>query len=441
MSANTPRIPLHFQILIGIVVGGLLGFAASAFTGGPALIANWVKPVGDIFIRLLKLIAVPLIFVSLTKGISDLKDLSTLSRMGVRTIAWYMVTTVFAVLLGLFLVNFFAPGSFVSEETIAGLQANMPAGIEGTVAVGTSNAAGGPLDFFVRMVPQNLFAALSENGSLLQVIFFTIFFSICLLLVPATQQQPIKKLIDALNAVLLKMVDVIILASPYAVVALMAALFAETSDAGIIRALISYALVLLLGMGIMLTIYPLLVRFFAGMPLMTFIRGILPAQLVALSTSSSMATLPVTMDCLEENLEVENEVVSFVCPVGATINMDATSLMQAIATVFVCQVLGHELAWSDQLVIVLTATMASIGAAGAPSAGIVMLVIVLESVGFPSENLPLALAMILAVDRPLDMCRTVVNITGDSCVAVLVGASLRAGGQDAAGGAAGAARG
>ncbi|MFK8163675.1 MAG: dicarboxylate/amino acid:cation symporter [Lewinella sp.] len=425
MSTSGLKIPLHFQILIGIIVGAGLGLAASTFAGGPELIANWVKPVGEIFIRLLKLIAVPLIFVSLTKGISDLKDLSTLSRMGVRTITWYMVTTVFAVLLGLMLVNFFTPGAFVSAETIAGLQANMPAGIEGKVAVGTSNAAGGPLDFFVRMVPQNLFAALSENGSLLQVIFFTIFFSICLLLVPAAQQEPIKKLIDALNAVLLKMVDVIILISPYAVVALMAALFAETSDAGIIKALISYALVLLLGMAIMLTIYPLLVRSLAGMPIMTFVRGILPAQLVALSTSSSMATLPVTMDCLEENLDVENEVVSFVCPVGATINMDATSLMQAIATVFVCQVLDHDLAWSDQLIIVLTATLASIGAAGAPSAGIVMLVIVLESVGFPSENLPLALAMILAVDRPLDMCRTVVNISGDSCVAVLVGASLK----------------
>lgn len=175
-------------------------------------------------------------------------------------------------------------------------------------------------------------------------------------------------------------------------------------------------------MAILLSLYPLLVRAFGGMDLLHFLRGILPAQLVALSTSSSMATLPVTMDCLEENLDVDNEVASFVCPVGATINMDATSLMQAVATVFVCQVLGHELAWNDQLVIVLTATLASIGAAGAPSAGIVMLVIVLESVGFPPENLPVALAMILAVDRPLDMCRTVVNITGDACVAVLVNA-------------------
>ena len=415
------RIPLHFQILIGILLGAAIGYFASGITGGPAFISNWVKPVGDIFIRLLKFIAVPLIFVSLTKGISDLKDLTSLSRMGLRTIAWYMMTTVFAVLLGLMLVNFFEPGAFVSADTLANLEAGIPDTINDKVATGTRNAAGAPLDFFVRMVPSNIFASLSDNGSLLQVIFFTIFFSICLLLVPEESRNPIKQLIDGLNVVLLKMVDLIVLVSPFAVVALMAALFAETSDAGIIVALISYAGVLLFGMAIMLALYPLLARTFGGMPVGTFLRGILPAQLVALSTSSSMATLPVTMDCLEERLGVENEVISFVCPVGATINMDATSLMQAIATVFVCQVLGHELAWNDQLVIVLTATMASIGAAGAPSAGIVMLVIVLESVGFPAEKLPLALAMILAVDRPLDMCRTVVNVTGDACVAVLVG--------------------
>jgi len=424
MSANRPGVPLHFQILIGIVLGALIGYFAGRLPGGAAFITNYVKPIGDIFIRLLKLIAVPLIFVSLTKGISELKDISTLSRMGVKTIIWYMVTTVFAVLLGLVLVNGFQPGTFVSGETLANLSSTIDASVTDRVATGTSNANNGPLDFFVRLVPANLFAALSQNGSLLQVIFFTIFFSICLLLIPERQQRPITELIDALNAVMMKMVDIIILLSPYAVVALMAALFSNTADAGMILALISYAGVLLLGMAIMLLMYPVLVQSFGGISMQRFLQGILPAQLVALSTSSSMATLPVTMDCLEERLGVDNEVVSFVCPVGATINMDATSLMQAVATVFVCQVLGHDLAWTDQLVIVLTATMASIGAAGAPSAGIVMLVIVLESVGFPSENLPVALAMILAVDRPLDMCRTVVNITGDACVSVLVGRSM-----------------
>lgn len=421
---STIRIPLHYQILIGILLGGCFGALAANVTGGTVFVQTWVKPVGIIFIKLLKLIAVPLIFVSLTKGIGELRDITALSRLGFRTLAWYLLTTIVAVVLGLLLVNFFQPGSFVSAESIAALNDQLPGGITEKVAGGMAASEGGPLDFFVNIVPQNIFAALSQNGSLLQVIFFTIFFSVCLLLIPEEKQQPVLSLIDALNLVLLKMVDVIIRISPYAVVALIAALFAEIPDPAIMKALLSYAGVLLFGMALLLLTYPLLVRFVTGMPVGRFVRGILPAQLVALSTSSSMATLPVTMDCLEENLEVENEVVSFVCPVGATVNMDATSLMQAIATVFVCQVLGHDLGWTDQLVIVLTATMASIGAAGAPSAGIVMLVIVLESVGFPSENLPLALAMILAVDRPLDMCRTVVNITGDSCVAVLMGHSL-----------------
>lgn len=424
MSTSRKPIPLHYQIVIGIVVGAVLGLAAGKIDGGPAFIADWVKPIGTIFIRLLKLLAVPLIFVSLTKGISDLKDFSTLSRMSYRTIGWYMLTTVFAVLLGLFLVNFFQPGAFVSAETVTALGASISETTNAKVGAGTAGAAAGPLDFFVNMVPDNLFAALSANGRMLQVIFFTILFSVCLLLVPEKSRTPIKELVDALNVVMLKMVDLIILLSPYAVLALMAALFSETSDVGIIKALLSYALVMLFGMAIMLTIYPSLARLFGGVPMLTFVRGILPAQLVAFSTSSSMATLPVTMDCLEENLGLKNEIVSFVCPVGATINMDATSLMQAIATVFVCQVLDHDLAWNDQLIIVLTATLASIGAAGTPSAGIVMLVIVLESVGFPSEKLPLALTMILAVDRPLDMVRTVVNITGDGCVAVLVGRSV-----------------
>ena len=261
---------------------------------------------------------------------------------------------------------------------------------------------------------------MQQNGKLLQVIFFTIFFGISLLLIAPGKQKILKSFFDGVNEVMLKVVDIIILFSPYAVVALIATLVVKTQNPEIFKALMSYALVLLFGMGVLLILYPILLRMLTGLPMQKFIKGILPAQLVAFSTSSSMATLPITMDCLEENLEIDQQVVSFVCPIGATINMDATSLMQAIAAVFVCQVIGHDIGWSDQLTIVMTATLASIGAAAAPSAGIIMLVIVLESVGFPSEQLPLALAMILAVDRPLDMCRTIVNISGDSFVAVLM---------------------
>lgn len=406
---------LHWKVLLGVILGLLIGYFASLSEWGETIILGYVKPFGSIFIKALKLIAVPLVFVSLAKGISELKDLGKLSKLGGKTVLWYMLTTVSAVILGLLLVNYFQPGVGLDIESLKG-SFNNSVNFEANSTQGKS-----PLDFFVRMVPDNIFAALGDNGRLLQVIFFTILFSIALLMIPEKDQTPVVNLIESLNKVMLKIVDLIITFSPYAVFALMASLFIEIKDPAIFIALAKYSGVLLLGMFILLLLYPLLAQAITGTPYMKFVKGILPAQLVALSTSSSMATLPVTMECVIDNLEVEDEIASFVCPIGATINMDATSLMQSIAAIFVCQVIGHDLNLSDQFTIVITATMASIGAAAAPSAGIVMLVLVLESVGFPAEKLPLALAMILAVDRPLDMWRTVVNISGDSFVSVVVG--------------------
>ncbi len=406
---------IHWKVLIGVILGLLVGYLATFFDIGETLTLGYIKPFGVIFIKALKLIAVPLVFVSLAKGITELKDIGKLSKLGGRTVFWYMLTTVSAVLLGLFLVNVFQPGVGLDIETLQGLSKD-------AVNLETPSTKGkSPLDFFVRMVPDNIFSALSDNGRLLQVIFFTVLFSVALLMIPEKDQTPVVRLIESLNKVMLKIVDMIIAFSPYAVFALMASLFVEIKDPAIFIALIKYSAVLLLGMFILLMLYPLLAQLLTGIPFMKFAKGILPAQLVALSTSSSMATLPVTMECVVDNLEVEDEIASFVCPIGATINMDATSLMQSIAAVFVCQVIGYELSLGNQLTIIVTATMASIGAAAAPSAGIVMLVLVLESVGFPSDKLPLALAMILAVDRPLDMWRTVVNISGDSFVSVIVG--------------------
>lgn len=406
---------IHWKVLLGVIIGLMVGYLGSFFEIGETIILNYVKPFGVIFIKALKLIAVPLVFVSLAKGITELKDLGKLSKLGGRTVFWYMLTTVGAVLLGLFLVNIFQPGLGLDIEALQGLSKDSvdfdPASTKGK----------SPLDFFVRMVPDNIFSALSDNGRLLQVIFFTVVFSIGLLMIPQEDQTPVVRFIESLNKIMLKIVDMIIAFSPYAVFALMATLFVEIKDPTIFIALMKYSGVLLLGMFILLLMYPLFAQLLTGIPFMKFVKGVLPAQLVALSTSSSMATLPVTMECVIDNLEVEDEIASFVCPIGATINMDATSLMQSIAAVFVCQVIGYELSLTDQLTIIVTATMASIGAAAAPSAGIVMLVLVLESVGFPSDKLPLALAMILAVDRPLDMWRTVVNISGDSFVSVIVG--------------------
>ncbi len=418
------RLALHWKIMIGMLLGILLGYVASLFSIGPQLIKDWVSPFGTIFINLLKLIAVPLVIISLLKGISDLKDMTSLSRIGGRTIVLYLCTTVVAVILGLTLVNLFQPGSVVSVETLSELSQDYQSTVVEKLENAEIDEEKGPLQFFIDLVPQNIFSATGNNANMLQVIFFVAFFAICLLMLPEEKQKPLKLLFDTINDVMLKMVDVIMWIAPFAVVALIASLVAETSNGELFWALLGYASVLLFGMALLLGFYVLLVKLYTGMSPVKFLRGILPAQLVAFSTSSSMATLPVTMECVVDKLGVEDEVASFVCPVGATVNMDATSLMQAIAAVFVCQVLGHDLNFGDQLTIVLTATLASIGAAAAPSAGIVMLVIVLESVDFPSSSLTVALAMILSVDRPLDMCRTVINISGDSCVSVLVAKSL-----------------
>ncbi len=418
------KLALHWKILIGMLLGIFLGALSTQFIWGPQFVTDWIKPLGTIFIKLLKLIAVPLVIVSLAKGITDFKDMTALSKIGGRTIGFYLFTTVISVVLGLFLVNIFKPGTNVSPETLAGLSSDATVMMTDKIAMKQDLGTKGPLSFVVDLVPDNIFNAANNNANMLQIIFVTILFSICLLILPTARVKSLKVLVDSANDVMLKMVDLIMLTAPYAVVALIAALIAETTGGELFIALLSYSLVLLFGMALLIGIYVIFIFLYTGKSPGYFLGGILPAQLTALTTSSSMATLPVTMKCVEENLGVDKEISSFVCPVGATINMDATSLMQAIAAIFVCQVMGHDLALSDQLTIVLTATLASVGAAAAPSAGIIMLVIVLESVGFPSSKLAIALALIMSVDRPLDMCRTVVNISGDSCVAVVVSKSL-----------------
>lgn len=419
-----PKLAFHWKILIGMVLGVVIGLIAAQISWGPEFVRDWISPFGKMFINLLKLIAVPLVIVSLSKGVSDLKDMASLSKIGGRTVVLYLFTTVVAVIIGLFLVNIFAPGSQVSEETLTELSKDYTSVVNTRLEAAGDPKDKGPLDFFVNLVPQNIFEAAGNNGKMLQIIFFVVLFAVCLLLLPQEKQKPLKDLFDTVNDVMLKMVDVIMLVAPYAVFALIASLVVETTNAELFKALLSYGGVMLLGMATLLGFYVILVRSFTGRSPGFYLRGIVPAQLVAFSTSSSMATLPVTMEVVEENLGVEKEIASFVCPVGATVNMDATSLMQGIAAVFACQVMGIDLSLMDQLAIVLTATLASIGTAAAPSAGIIMLVIVLESVGFPAERLPIALAMILSVDRPLDMVRTIINVSGDTCVSMLVAKSL-----------------
>ncbi|KQC33539.1 glutamate:proton symporter [Nonlabens sp. YIK11] len=420
------KLALHWQILIGMVLGILFGFLMVQFDWGRGFVEDWINPFGTIFVNLLKLIAVPLILASLIKGISDLKDIAKFRKMGLRTIIIYIATTVIAITLGLGLVNLLNPGSGISQETIDNLSATYEGNsdIAGKLSTAAMQKDSGPLQALVDMVPDNAVAAMSNNSLMLQVIFFAIFLGISMLLIGEKAAEPLKNFFDSLNDVVLKMVDLIMLTAPFAVFALLANVVVSADDPDILLALLFYAGTVVLGLILMIGVYCLIFWLYVKKSPLWFLDKIAPAQLLAFSTSSSAATLPVTMERVEEHMGVEKEVASFVLPVGATINMDGTSLYQAVAAVFVCQALGIELALTAQLTIVLTALLASIGSAAVPGAGMVMLVIVLESINFPSELLPVALALIFAVDRPLDMLRTTVNVTGDATVASIVAKSL-----------------
>lgn len=420
------KLELHWQIMIGMVLGLLFGFGMTYLDWGKSFVIDWVAPLGTIFIKLLKLIAVPLILASLIKGISDLKDISKFRNIGLRTIAIYIGTTTVAIILGLVLVNVIAPGNGISEETIEKLTSTYAAdkGVTAKLEEASRQKESGPLKFLEDMVPDNAVAALGNNQLMLQVIFFTIFIGISMLLVGEKRAKPLKDFFDSLNDVVLKMVDLIMLSAPFAVFALLANVVVSSSDPEILLALLKYAGVVVLGLFLMIVFYCILVSVFAKKNPFWFLKQLSPAQLLAFSTSSSAATLPVTMERVEEHIGVDKEVSSFVLPVGATVNMDGTSLYQGIAAVFIAQALSFDLPLSGQLTIVLTALLASIGTAAVPGAGMVMLVIVLESVGFPPEKYAIGLALIFAVDRPLDMLRTVVNVTGDATVATIVAKSV-----------------
>lgn len=419
------KLPLHWKIIAGMALGIFFGLLASSFSWGKTLANDWIAPFGIIFIRLLKLIAIPLIVTSLIKGISELKEISGFKKIGLRTILFYVVTTVIAIVIGLLLVNILKPGEGMTQNTIDELTSTY-AGNE--IITNDIHEAiqqeKGPLQFLIDMVPDNIFYALGNNHLMLQVILFSILFGISMLLIPPDRAEPVGKIIDSLNEIVLKMVDLIMLMAPLAVFALLSQIVVNSNDIEILKKLFYYGITVILGLLLMLSFYLLVIYLYAGKTPRWFLKGIGPAQLLAFSTSSSAATLPVTMERVTDHLGVDNEVSSFVVPVGATINMDGTSLYQAIAAVFIAQALHIPLEFTDQVSIVLTALLASIGAAAVPGAGMIMLVIVLESIGIPADKLAIGLALIFAIDRPLDMCRTVINVTGDSMISVVVAKSL-----------------
>ena len=410
------KLSLHWKIIIGMFLGVAVGLIFSSINGGNTIITNWVKPFGTIFINSLKLIAIPLILASLIKGISDLKDISKLSSMGGLTITTYLTTTVIAVSIGLLVVNGFKPGNTISDETRTELVQAYSNDADQKREIAQEKKESGPLQPLVDLVPSNFLGAASDNKNMLQVIFFSILFGIAMILIPEAKSKPVKSFFDSLNDVILKIIDLIMLCAPYGVFALLASLIVEAPNIDLLKSLLLYSVTLLAGLFIVIIVYLMIVKFFLRRNLKEFIDGILPAQLVAFSTSSSAATLPVTMDRVHNHLGVKKEVSSFVLPIGATINMDGTAVYQAVAAVFIAQAFGLELSLVDQLGIISTATLASIGAAAVPSAGIIVLVIVLAQAGIPEAGL----ALIFAVDRPLDMFRTVVNVTGDAMVSLIV---------------------
>ena len=420
------KLALHWKILIGMILGIVFGFIMNTIDGGKEFVTDWIKPFGTIFINLLKLIAVPLILASLIKGISDLKDISKIKTMGFRTMVIYMLTTVVAIVIGLGIVNIVKPGAGMSAETIEKIKSKYEtsSGVVDKLAKASAQNESGPLQALVDIFPSNIFQSLG-NASMLQIIFFALFVGISLLLISEKKAKPLMDFFDSLNEVVMKMVDLIMLFAPYAVFALLANVIIAFDDTEILLKLLVYALCVIAGLLLMISFYLILVSIYVKKSPLWFLKNISPAQLLAFSTSSSAATLPVTMERVEEHLGVDKEVSGFVLPVGATINMDGTSLYQAIAAVFIMQVIWPEgLTFSNQLIIVATALLASIGSAAVPSAGMVMLVIVLESIGFPEELLPIGLALIFAVDRPLDMMRTTVNVTGDATVSMIIAKSL-----------------
>jgi len=410
------KIALHWQIILGMIAGIGFGVLMIQFSWGPEFVKDWIRPLGTIFINALKLIAVPLILASLIKGVSDLKDVSQLSKMGTTSIISFLSTTVISVCIGLVLVNLIKPGNQISDSTRMSLVNNFEKNIEQKLEQARSVEDLGPLQSLIEIVPDNIFLATTDNSKMLQVIFFAIFFGIGLVLSPKEKVTGLKNFFDGMNEVILKMIDFIMLIAPLGVFALLAALVVESPNPDIFSALALYVLTVLVGLFSMLLIYATIIKIIAKRPVADFFKSLGPAQLVAFSTSSSAATLPVTMEQVEEKLKIPKEVTSFVLPLGATVNMDGTSLYQAVAAVFIAQAFGIELSFMAQLGIIVTATLASIGSAAVPGAGMVMLVIVLGQAGIPESGL----ALIFAVDRPLDMCRTVINVTGDAMVCLLV---------------------
>lgn len=410
--------PLYMQILVGMLIGIAIGLIALPLKG-EQFVTYWIMPWGQLFIRLLQLIAMPLIFVSLIKGVMGLESVRSFSRLGLRTIVLYLFTTAFAVMLGLSIGLLVKPGNLVDKTKVEQIEAVASDGVVAERMFAAEQVKErGPLGFLEDIIPKNIVAAAADNAGMLQVIFFAIFFAIAMLSVPGEKTKTVLQFFDGLNEIIFRMVNYIIAFAPIGVTALMAGLVVSYGgEVSVFVALGAYALCVVGAVAIMVGVfYPTLLRLFTKQPVRKFLKAIYPVQLFAFTTSSSAATLPFTMETVEKELGVSNETASFVLPVGTTINMDGTSCYQAIAILFIAQVLGVELGLYQLLVIVGMTILSSIGTPAIPGGSFVILTMVLTSVGIPPEGL----ALIIGIDRPLDMLRTAVNVTGDAVVSVIV---------------------
>ncbi|MFO7924005.1 MAG: dicarboxylate/amino acid:cation symporter [Bacteroidales bacterium] len=419
------NLPLWGKIVAGMAGGLVWGILAVIF-GLSLFNEQWIKPFGTIFLNMLKLVAVPLIFVSLVKGMASLTDISKLSRIGLKTLGFFMASTVVAITVGLLIVNIMKPGHAFPDSRRAEMQEQYAGTVGEKESIADQVKTGSPLDFLVDIVPENVVNAAADNSNILQIIFFAILFGLAVALIPHEKVKVVKDVFDGLNEIVLKIVDLIMKTAPAGVFALLGTLVVEftgddvSESLDLFASLGLYIVATVLGYLVMIfIIYPLILRLITPVGYRDFYRAVSPAQMIAFSTSSSAASLPISMEVVERDLGVSKTISSFVLPIGTTINMDGTSLYQAVGAVFIAQAFGFDLTMAQQLTIVLTATLASIGTPGVPGGGVVMLVIILTSVGLPAEGL----AMVLALDRPLDMLRTVVNVTGNCAASTVIAKS------------------
>lgn len=409
------KIPLSINILIGLLLGVVFGFVVIYF-GYESFAKDWISPFGKIFLNLLKLVAVPIVFFSIICGIFGIGNIKDFSKLAGKTFLLYMLTTFIAICLGLLLVNTIKPGMVFSPTDKAALESKFADKVNISQNIEIKDK--GPLSFLVDMVPDNIVAATSDNSRMLQIIFVAIMLGIVILMLPDAKTDKVRLLFEQLNHIFIFTVELIMKIAPFGVFALMAGMMVDFGgNVVILKALGLYAFTVILGlMLITMFFYPVFVWLFAKMHPLKFLKGIFPAQLMAFSTSSSAATLPITKRQVEKELKVPEKVSGFVLPLGMTINMDGTSLYQAVAIVFISQVFGIELSFSQLMLIILLTILSSIGTPGVPGGSVVMLIFILSSVGIPAEGL----ALIMGIDRPLDMLRTVTNISGDSMICCLL---------------------